>query len=72
MCSSALPTPACVITSFPQTRMPDMVLGNAQEIQAERAMPGQKVVWLLVTDNEQIRHAAAQHFPDLVLTNLER
>ena len=38
----------------------------------ERAVPGQKVVWLLVSDNEQIRHAAAQHFPGLVLTNLRR
>ena len=38
----------------------------------ERALPGQKVVWLLVSDNEQIRHAAAQHFPDLVVTNLKR
>ena len=35
-------------------------------------MPGQEVVWLLVTDNERIRHAAAQHFPGLVLTNLKR
>ena len=35
-------------------------------------MPGQKVVWLLVTDNEQLRRAAAHRFPDLVLTNMKK
>ena len=49
-----------------------MVLHEAQQIQDERAVPGQKVVWLLVTDNEQIRHAAARRFPGLVLTSLKR
>ncbi|KAK9840560.1 hypothetical protein WJX81_001282 [Elliptochloris bilobata] len=44
----------------------------AHQIQMERAVNGQKVVWLLVTDNEQLRHAAALRFPDLVLTNLKR
>ena len=49
-----------------------MMLREAQQIQDERAIPGQKVVWLLVSDNEQIRHAAAQRYPGLVLTNLKR
>ena len=49
-----------------------LMLREAQQIQDERAIPGQKVVWLLVSDNEQIRHAAAQRYLGLVLTNLKR
>ncbi len=43
-----------------------------QQVQLERARVGQKVVWVLVTDNEKLRRAAAQRFPGLVLTNLKK
>ena len=58
--------------AFKRNNSDHMVLCEAQEIQDERALPGQKVVWLLVSDNEQVRHAAAQRYPGLVLTNLKR
>ena len=60
------------LRGFPSDTHALLVLLGAQEIQMERAVPGQKVVWLLVSDNEQIRRAAAHRFPDLVLTNLKR
>ena len=73
MRSGALPSrPAFLPASLCWTLLPTWVLRKAQEIQNERAMPGQKVIWLLVSDNEQIRHAAAQRYPGLVLTNLKR
>ena len=66
-----MPDTQARLRDLAQTELLSGVRG-AQQIQAERALPGQRVVWLLVTDNEHIRHAAAQHFPDLVLTNLKR
>ena len=41
----------------------------AQQITDEMKLPGQEVVWLLVTDMEGIRHAATKAYPTLVLTN---
>ena len=75
VCSGALPhRPAFLLLrlSWTLSGQAHLVLCKAQAIQDERALPGQKVLWLLVSDSERIRHAAAQRYPNLVLTNLKR
>ena len=62
MCTRALPRPHEQLQAISSETPAQDVLCGAQQIQVERAMPGQKVLWLLVTDNEQIRHAAVQYF----------
>lgn len=43
-----------------------------KEIQEDRQYEGQDVLWLVVSDNEKVRWAAAQKYPSLVLTNTRK
>jgi hypothetical protein len=43
-----------------------------QEIQEDKRQEGQDVIWLLVSDSEDIRVAAAQKYPNLILTNTKK
>ncbi|KAK9918665.1 hypothetical protein WJX75_005791 [Coccomyxa subellipsoidea] len=44
----------------------------AKEIQEDKRQEGQDVIWLLVSDSEDIRVAAAQKYPNLILTNTKK
>ncbi|KAJ3167393.1 hypothetical protein HDU88_002315 [Geranomyces variabilis] len=43
----------------------------ARDIQLSRAVPGQRVVWYLITDSMQLRHHAKLKFGTLLITDLE-